>query len=316
MRVVHHIEDYFEVVVHHDRHFVNGKKLDYLGGEYLDKGLKTLVDDNGEIEMINITKAEGKIYLFVLHPVNDPCTNDVAEGSEKKRDKDVAEGSGQEKDFDENEFDGFVEVDQVEEEVGIAAKNKKGLSDSGYYSKDLDNDVDSDEDKDKCKRKPQVKGKPIVTMLEEIMVYLMGKWATNRQRLPHFKEETYESVYQHLLYPVNGEYLWHKTWCNNVLPPPIKKMPGRPKKHRSLESGELRRDKTHLRRVGLPKKCSRCHKYGHNKSTCKEPPIHTTTPIQPTELTQGIASTIQTTASNQPIIPTQPTNTSQVTTST
>ncbi|RDY11167.1 hypothetical protein CR513_04204, partial [Mucuna pruriens] len=155
--------------------------------------LKALIDDNSTMEMISIAKVQGK-YLFVLHPENDPYTNDVAEGN----------------DLDENEFEDFVEVDKVEE-VGIAAKNytgqkkdcnhylrnkrgrprnsilptptpippsenlgvvsdndslceesyrfginfrEKRLSHSEYYSEDLDSDVDSDEDKGKSVKFP------------------------------------------------------------------------------------------------------------------------------------------------------------------
>ncbi|RDX98829.1 hypothetical protein CR513_18201, partial [Mucuna pruriens] len=90
------------------------------------------------------------------------------------------------------------------------------------------------------------------------------------------------------------------------------KMVRRPKKRRNLELGELRRDETHLKKTSLPKKCNKCHKYGHNKTICKEPLIHTTKPTQPTKSTQATASTTQNITSNQPIIPTQPTNSSQV----
>ncbi|RDX95034.1 hypothetical protein CR513_22492, partial [Mucuna pruriens] len=96
-------------------------------------------------------------------------------------------------------------------------------------------------------------------------------------------------------------HTWYKTWCNNRLPPPIKKMPRRPKKRRKLELTELRRDEMHLRKVSLPKKCSRCHKYEHNKSICKESPIHTIVPTQLTKSTQDIASAIQITTSINPL---------------
>ncbi|RDY13995.1 hypothetical protein CR513_01001, partial [Mucuna pruriens] len=76
------MEDYFEVVVHHGGHFVNRKKLDYLGtwnisqvwrcGISLIKGLKASINDNGAMKIINITKVQGKLYLFILHLVSQP----------------------------------------------------------------------------------------------------------------------------------------------------------------------------------------------------------------------------------------------------
>ncbi|RDX97566.1 hypothetical protein CR513_19655, partial [Mucuna pruriens] len=82
--------DYFEVVVHHGRHFVNRDKLDYLGYDSTWKcdpdrwsyfeiidllryiryysfgnvGLKALVDDNGAMKTINIAKP--RIHNLVM----------------------------------------------------------------------------------------------------------------------------------------------------------------------------------------------------------------------------------------------------------
>ncbi|RDX98830.1 hypothetical protein CR513_18202, partial [Mucuna pruriens] len=84
-------------------HFVNTEKLDYLGYDstwkcdlkrwsyfeiidilrdmryqsvlemsYFVGGLKALVDNNGTMEMINIANVQGKVYLFILHPISQP----------------------------------------------------------------------------------------------------------------------------------------------------------------------------------------------------------------------------------------------------
>ncbi|RDY12154.1 hypothetical protein CR513_03081, partial [Mucuna pruriens] len=50
----------------------------FVGGEYLDKGLKTLIDDNGANKMINMVKMQRKVYLFALHPISQPnITNNM-----------------------------------------------------------------------------------------------------------------------------------------------------------------------------------------------------------------------------------------------
>ncbi|RDX85819.1 hypothetical protein CR513_32932, partial [Mucuna pruriens] len=52
----------------------------------------------------------------------------------------------------------------------------------------------------------------------------------NEYILAYFQMKTCEVFYQYLFYPINGEHLRQKKWCNDVLLPLIKKMQGRPKK--------------------------------------------------------------------------------------
>ena len=55
----------------------------------------------------------------------------------------------------------------------------------------------------------------------------------------------------------------------------MKKLPGRPKKLRKLESDEVR-DKetgaTHMKRTGVTMRCSNCQEEIHNKRGCPHPP--------------------------------------------
>ncbi|XP_014515422.1 uncharacterized protein LOC106773224 [Vigna radiata var. radiata] len=205
------------------------------------------------------------------------------------------------------------------------------------------------------------RGKPIITMLEEIRLYLMKRWATNRTKVAAmefticlkintrlikesnlsrywipswygrklfevrhtavitnkftvnletkecscrkwmisgipcchaiaamnycnedpknlipscFTRTTYEATYAAMIYPVNGQMLWEKTSFVDVLPPIIRKMPGRPKKKRKLEAWELTKDATQMNIGGHRKKCTICRKLGHNRSKCPlRPPI-------------------------------------------
>jgi len=58
----------------------------------------------------------------------------------------------------------------------------------------------------------------------------------------------------------------------DVVPPPTKKMPGRPKKKRRLEAREVMKNKSQLGQTRLKKKCGICHKLGHNRKSNIEKP--------------------------------------------
>ncbi|XP_014493085.1 uncharacterized protein LOC106755441 [Vigna radiata var. radiata] len=59
-----------------------------------------------------------------------------------------------------------------------------------------------------------------------------------------FMKSTYEETYASIICPMNGHVLWENTSFPHVLPPVKRKMPGRPKKKRRLESWELTKDGT------------------------------------------------------------------------
>jgi len=56
----------------------------------------------------------------------------------------------------------------------------------------------------------------------------------------------------------------------DVVPPPTKKMLGRPKKKRRLEPWEVMKNTSQLGQTRLKKKCGICHKLGHNRKSCIE----------------------------------------------
>jgi hypothetical protein len=55
-----------------------------------------------------------------------------------------------------------------------------------------------------------------------------------------FRKEAYEDVYSHIIYPTNGENLWVKTPYVDILPPPLRRAPGRPKRSRNKDADEKR----------------------------------------------------------------------------
>ena len=96
----------------------------------------------------------------------------------------------------------------------------------------------------------------------------------------YYRKSRYLQVYKPVIFPVNGSNLWVTTEYPDVMPPKFRKMPGRPKKRRNLEQGELDGTDKKMRRTGFIVKCSRCKKVGHNKLTCKVPSTSQTTTTQ------------------------------------
>jgi hypothetical protein len=111
-----------------------------------------------------------------------------------------------------------------------------------------------------------------------------------------FRKERYVDCYSSIIYPANGQNLWVRTEYTDLQPPPIKRQPGRPKRKRRLEAGELKKNDNEMRRATYGIKCSRCKQLGHNKSTCKLPPP----PPPPTASANGSTSTQQGTAQSAP----------------
>src|ERR1051325_2709310 len=102
----------------------------------------------------------------------------------------------------------------------------------------------------------------------------------------YYRKSRYLQVYKPVIFPVNGSNLWVTTEYPDVMPPKFRKMPGRPKKRRNLEQGELDGTDKKMRRTGFIVKCSRCKKVGHNKLTCKVPSTSQTTTTQVPYATQ------------------------------
>ncbi|XP_047159356.1 uncharacterized protein LOC124829828 [Vigna umbellata] len=92
-----------------------------------------------------------------------------------------------------------------------------------------------------------------------------------------FTRSTYEETYASMIYPVNGKLLWERTSYDDVLPPILRKLPGRPKKKRKLEAWELTKDVTQMIVGGHRKKCTIYRQVGHNRKNCPLTSRHHTT---------------------------------------
>nr|KAJ0207769.1 hypothetical protein LSAT_V11C500254770 [Lactuca sativa] len=86
-----------------------------------------------------------------------------------------------------------------------------------------------------------------------------------------FSKEKFAETYKGNIRPLNGSRMWARTPYAKPLPPPARRMPGRPKtrrrKHITEKDGEYRK----LKSVGGTKICQNCWEEGHNKRTCKNP---------------------------------------------
>jgi hypothetical protein len=79
-----------------------------------------------------------------------------------------------------------------------------------------------------------------------------------------YRKDSYAACYSHMIYPTNGQNLWTKTEFVDLQPPPIKRQPGRPKKKRNREAGEMKKDNSQLKRARNGIRCGRCQEIGHN----------------------------------------------------
>lgn len=77
---------------------------------------------------------------------------------------------------------------------------------------------------------------------------------------PYYKLSTYRNTYERFMKPISIQDL---TPTESIQPPKIKKQRGRPKAKR-IRKGSWKRK---------PKKCSNCHRLGHDRRTCRNQPV-------------------------------------------
>lgn len=56
-----------------------------------------------------------------------------------------------------------------------------------------------------------------------------------------YREKTYMKAYQYMMQPVPGKILWTDTGKEEIVPPPYRKLPGRPKVNRKKDKDETRK---------------------------------------------------------------------------
>ncbi|XP_057540794.1 uncharacterized protein LOC130818651 [Amaranthus tricolor] len=86
--------------------------------------------------------------------------------------------------------------------------------------------------------------------------------------------ETYAKTYAPKFYGMPGREMWPTTTLAKPLPPPFRKMPGRPKmKKRKKENDEGKggNNPVNVVREFKQRRCGNCGNLGHNKRKCKNP---------------------------------------------
>ncbi|PPD68156.1 hypothetical protein GOBAR_DD34962 [Gossypium barbadense] len=78
------------------------------------------------------------------------------------------------------------------------------------------------------------------------------------------------NIYSHLINPVKGPMQWELVRdMEPILPPIIRRPPGRPKQIRRKEIDEVRKSRPKLSKTGQQANCTKCGKPGHNTRNCK-----------------------------------------------
>lgn len=89
----------------------------------------------------------------------------------------------------------------------------------------------------------------------------------------YFSLSKYKVAYGYGLPALNGEKLWPVAEGYPVVPPPVKKMPGRPKKVRRRDPFEKDPARPNRMRKICVMTCQKCFQEGHNSKTCKNDPV-------------------------------------------
>ncbi|KAE8720330.1 hypothetical protein F3Y22_tig00020348pilonHSYRG00008 [Hibiscus syriacus] len=81
---------------------------------------------------------------------------------------------------------------------------------------------------------------------------------------------TQREIYSHFIQPMRGPNQWlTDTTCEPVIPPTIRRPPGRPKKERRKETYEPTNSHATMSKKGIMMYCSKCGQPVHNQRTCK-----------------------------------------------
>lgn len=89
--------------------------------------------------------------------------------------------------------------------------------------------------------------------------------------------EKCKAAYAECISALNGKNMWEIDETDPILPPPHRRMPGRPKKARRKGANEETKrsgDVVKLSTAGFNVTCANCFQSGHNKRTCKNPTVH------------------------------------------
>ncbi|XP_056685196.1 uncharacterized protein [Spinacia oleracea] len=84
---------------------------------------------------------------------------------------------------------------------------------------------------------------------------------------------TYAKTYAPTFHPMPGKHQWPTINLPQPLPPPYRKMPGRPKGSKRIKEKGEGEERVLVIRTKKPNKCGNCGETGHYKNTCKNPQL-------------------------------------------
>ncbi|KAH1188951.1 hypothetical protein GmHk_20G056826 [Glycine max] len=84
----------------------------------------------------------------------------------------------------------------------------------------------------------------------------------------YYRKSTVLTTYSFIVYPCNEANLWPPLQTPVMLPPVMRRAPGRPKKARNKKNDEFTK-RSNLARQAKLVVCKKCRKIGHKKRTCK-----------------------------------------------
>ncbi|KAG5539399.1 hypothetical protein RHGRI_019818 [Rhododendron griersonianum] len=128
--------------------------------------------------------------------------------------------------------------------------------------------------------------KPVLTMLEGIRTKLMTRLqkrhaatALTHKRANledycdmYFHKDYYLKAHGGIIHPIPDQTRWINVGGDTVEPPPLRRLPGRPRKSRRRDVDELEAGTSQSRRSQTVK-CSICLEFGHNKRSCQKAPV-------------------------------------------
>lgn len=85
-----------------------------------------------------------------------------------------------------------------------------------------------------------------------------------------YHKETQLQIYSHFIQPIRGSKQWsHVENMEPILPPMLRRPPGRPHKSRRKEMDETPTQQSKISKKGVHMTCRKCGQSGHNARTCK-----------------------------------------------
>ncbi|KAG5553273.1 hypothetical protein RHGRI_011212 [Rhododendron griersonianum] len=78
--------------------------------------------------------------------------------------------------------------------------------------------------------------------------------------------------YGGMIHPIRDQRYWEPDQFHKLDPPPLRRMPGRPRKKRRREADEAPAGASHMKR-SQTLRCTNCKEFGHNRRTCQRAPV-------------------------------------------